>query len=106
MICSKMKDQRREADGPLTDLGESLWFLCPGCNEAHRVPVSGSQRPRWEWNGSLDAPTLSPSILIHGGGVCHSFVENGRIRFLGDCTHGLKNQMVPLPELPDWLRFA
>ena len=29
--------------------------------------------------------------------VCHSFITDGRIRFLGDCTHHLKNQTVDLP---------
>lgn len=31
--------------------------------------------------------------------VCHSFVTNGQIQFLGDCTHALANQTV---DLPDW----
>lgn len=33
------------------------------------------------------------------GKVCHSFVTDGRIRFLGDCTHALAGQTV---DLPDW----
>ena len=33
--------------------------------------------------------------------VCHSFVTDGRIRFLGDCTHALKGQTVPIPEWPE-----
>lgn len=32
--------------------------------------------------------------------VCHSFVTDGRIRFLGDCTHDLAGQTVDLPEWP------
>lgn len=32
-------------------------------------------------------------------GVCHSFVTDGQIQFLGDCTHALAGQTVPLP---DW----
>lgn len=31
-------------------------------------------------------------------GVCHSFVTDGQIQFLGDCTHQLASQTVPLPE--------
>ncbi len=31
-------------------------------------------------------------------GVCHSFVRDGRIQFLGDCTHELAGQTVDLPE--------
>ena len=30
--------------------------------------------------------------------VCHSFVRNGRIEFLGDCTHGLAGKTVDLPK--------
>ncbi|WP_223630229.1 DUF6527 family protein [Pseudomonas atacamensis] len=33
------------------------------------------------------------------GKVCHSFVTDGRIQFLGDCTHGLAGQTV---NLSDW----
>ena len=29
--------------------------------------------------------------------VCHSFVTDGQIQFLGDCTHELAGQTVPLP---------
>jgi hypothetical protein len=31
--------------------------------------------------------------------VCHSFVTDGRIQFLGDCTHALAGQTVDLPEI-------
>jgi hypothetical protein len=31
--------------------------------------------------------------------VCHSWVTNGRIQFLSDCTHSLKDQTVELPEI-------
>lgn len=33
-------------------------------------------------------------------GTCHSFVTNGAIQFLGDCTHHLAGQTVPLPPIP------
>jgi hypothetical protein len=33
--------------------------------------------------------------------VCHSFVTDGRIQFLGDCTHALAGQTVDLPEWPN-----
>ena len=101
----------------LADDGRLL-FWCPGCNEHHGVPVDG---PRgWVWNGSTVRPTLSPSILVrftlagpdrvpsnqyHGPypcetaeGVCHSFVREGMIEYLGDCTHALAGQTVELPD--------
>lgn len=30
------------------------------------------------------------------GSCCHSFVTDGQIQFLGDCTHSLAGQTVPL----------
>lgn len=35
------------------------------------------------------------------GSCCHSFVTDGRIQFLGDCTHELAGQTVPLPAFKD-----
>lgn len=32
--------------------------------------------------------------------VCHSFVKDGNIEFLTDCTHSLAGQTVPLPPWP------
>lgn len=98
----------------------SIYFDCPGCALGHCLPIGEGPGPRWQWNGSLDKPTLSPSILARGverltdeevaiieaGGkvtprpsVCHSFVRDGRIEFLGDCTHALAGQTVDLPPL-------
>jgi hypothetical protein len=83
-------------------------FFCPGCKSAHAVNTSG---PRWTYNGNPDAPTFSPSILVTYDGrdagedgappdVCHSFVRDGMIQFLDDCTHELANQTVEIPEWP------
>lgn len=30
--------------------------------------------------------------------ICHSFITNGQIQFLDDCTHALKGQTVPLED--------
>lgn len=85
-------------------------FVCPGCDEPHTIDPA-----IWTFNGNYERPTLSPSVLVRGsrfiGGpdsdptdkalwpkfVCHSFVRNGRIQFLGDCTHALAGQTVDLP---------
>lgn len=99
-------------------------FWCPGCNQAHAVRIPPAPEP-WKWNGNIDAPTFEPSILVtHDrwvppvtaenleqwraapwpqtkvGHVCHSFVTNGLIQFLSDCTHALAGQTVPLPDFP------
>ncbi|QDZ10502.1 DUF6527 family protein [Devosia ginsengisoli] len=33
--------------------------------------------------------------------TCHSFVTDGRIQFLGDCSHALAGQTIPLPPFPE-----
>lgn len=100
--------------------GGRFMFWCPGCNEAHVVG------PTWAYNGNPDAPTFSPSILVRSGHYyqpdkqcwcshkeqtgedppfkcfqCHSFVRDGQIEFLSDCTHALAGKTVPLPDWPD-----
>ncbi len=98
-------------------------FVCPGCADGeswrgtHILPVNwcppgreqspaNSGHAHWDFNGDMEAPTFSPSILSRQdrGGVpfvCHSFIRNGMIEFLGDCTHALAGKTVPLPELED-----
>lgn len=36
------------------------------------------------------------------GWRCHSFVNDGRIQFLSDCTHTLAGQTVDLPDFQGW----
>lgn len=96
-------------------------FECPGCGCMHYADE------RWQFNENVDAPTFKPSILVSGTrmtekgksdyeawcaaghpkrtepfdsepNVCHSYVTDGRIQYLDDCTHELKGQTVELPE--------
>lgn len=89
----------------LGDERETLVIVhCPGCNIGHpfRVKSDNSKRPSWDWNGDLKNPTFRPSMLVNQsrpGRRCHSFVEEGMIRFLNDCHHDLKGQIVELPVL-------
>lgn len=70
------------------------------------IPVEGPKA--WQWDRNTDEPTFSPSILVSVNWpaedgtpqVCHSFVRAGVIEFLGDCTHALNGQHVPLPDFP------
>lgn len=107
--------------------GGALSFWCPGCKCAHTIYHGAGTGPRWGWNGNAEKPTFTPSVLVRSGhhvpghdsggcwctfykehpetpehdrfkcGVCHSFVTDGRIQFLGDCTHSLAGQTVDLP---------
>lgn len=110
--------------------GNRLHFVCPGCRRVHGIQFGEGEGPRWTWNGDAEKPTFQPSILVRGGDftpagqeaydawreagcpspapefesistVCHSFVADGQIQFLGDCTHALAGKTVPLPAWPD-----
>lgn len=93
---------------PDTDPRRAYWFWCPGCNDAHRV-VDGPNG--WTWDGNETAPTFSPSILVTFDVTdrpdlsrrCHSFLRGGVWEFLGDCTHAMAGQRVPMVPLPEWL---
>jgi hypothetical protein len=87
------------ADWPTRELG----FWCPGCQSAHWVPTAGERA--WTWNGSLDSPTLSPSILRYEMPTsprCHSFLKDGKIQFLPDCQHALAGTTVDAPLVTEW----
>lgn len=92
----------------------SALFWCPGCDGAHGVRVRGEHS--WGWNGSVDAPTFTPSVLVtypanpnaleefkewRTERRCHSFVRDGKIQFLGDCTHRLAGQTVEIPDFDE-----
>ncbi len=108
-----------------------LSFFCEGCNEEHSVWVNGYKHPNstaWGWNGSMDTPTFTPSILIKSGHyatyfkegdscwctyntkhaddpssfvcvVCHTYITNGKIEYLPDSTHHLSGQIINLSEI-------
>jgi hypothetical protein len=87
--------------------GDNARFWCPGCDDLHLIDG------RWGIAGTDEAPSIIGSVLVsrqyhpemkakHGlvDDVCHSFVTDGRIQFLGDCTHAMAGTTVPLPEIP------
>lgn len=90
-------------------------FFCEGCKCDHGIWVNTHPNgSNWIFNNDVDHPTVSPSILItypsfrnkdeNGVGIagteyihtCHSFITNGMIQFLSDCTHDFKNKTVDL----------
>lgn len=104
-------------------------FLCPGCGMQHHIMIGEGPGPRWGYNGNKVLPTFTPSILVRTGHyapawnppscwctyrqehpeadsdlicvTCHSFITDGMIQFLDDCTHPLAGQTVPLLPAPD-----
>lgn len=116
-LSSKLRSFSYDVNREVT--GVAFW--CPGCSGSHAIVTRRSdptKHPIWTWDGNVDSPTFSPSVLVtvrwslvsKGEGdtaedrrdeVCHSFVEAGSIRFLGDCTHALAGQKVTLPDWPE-----
>lgn len=107
-----------------------LAFYCPGCKEYHAVHVDRPEHPVWGFNGNYEKPTFTPSILVKSGhycdhakpddcwcnfkerfpdegeppfkcGICHTYVTDGKIRYLDDCTHELAGQTIDMPEPPE-----
>lgn len=89
---------------------------CPACNEMHILPDG------WTFDGNVESPTFNPSFM-HSGvkktftdgkwdgfakdaegkpvpHVCHYILTAGVLNYCGDCTHDLKGQAIPLPDLP------
>ena len=88
--------------------------FCPACDFVHsfNVDLDGHGRwdgkPMWTFDGNYDSQTFAPSMLANKGQVdahhpvCHSFLRNGAWEFLGDCTHAMAGQKVPMiPPDPD-----
>lgn len=85
------------------------WFHCPGCLNDHGFTVGEPRRgpddPRWEFNGSFEKPSFTPSLLCNKDfptSRCHSWVKDGKIRFLNDCWHKLAGMTVDLPDWENW----
>ena len=85
--------------------GDVVSFKCPACKRNHSVDVTEGKG--WKFNGNLDAPTIAPSILVHPHESsfgpaqlrCHSFVENGKIRFCSDSDHELAGKTFDLQDV-------
>jgi hypothetical protein len=96
---------------------ESEGFMCincPGCKEEHVIATIKpfSNGAKWSFNSNFEKPTFRPSLLIRTGkyvdknysdeltsSICHSYIVDGKIQFLNDCTHELKGQTVDLLDI-------
>lgn len=92
------------------DSGKLVGYFveCPGCqaedqSSGHIFYLKMNDGgPGWTFNGNFEKPTFSPSMLARTPTTrCHSFVTDGKIKYLDDCTHPLKGQTVDLPEIED-----
>jgi hypothetical protein len=96
----------------LVDNGKSRVYMPCDPSEATHVKLNapGPYMTRmlplgpdgWMWNRDTEKPTITPSILTNGSDTmprCHSFVTDGKIQFLSDCTHALAGQTVDLLDI-------
>lgn len=82
-------------------------FECPGCGHSHGLYITHPNDigHKWGFDGNMESPTVTPSInskWTYAGGkkhVCHFFIRQGKIQFLGDCTHELKGQTVDMEDV-------
>lgn len=72
------------------------------------IQLSGtrSDTGNWSWNGDTENPTLKPSILMQFTWGedrvlyrCHSFVNDGKVEFLHDCSHENVGKTVELLDI-------
>lgn len=87
-MAHKVSKARREE-------GIVYYMWCPGCQFYH---VFG---PTWSFNGDMERPTFSPSLLSNPSWPerrCHLLVRDGRIEFLSDCWHALAGQTVEMED--------
>ena len=105
-------------------VADRFMINCPGCNDTHWFDGG------WSFNGDMQRPTISPSLMVTTGHYldihkpgdscwctynaehpdepapfkcyrCHSFIRDGRIQFLSDCTHELAGKTVDLPAIQE-----
>ena len=105
-------------NGPYDEGFAGYMFRCPGCRTFpfadtmvcfHTIRVvPRGEEPCWKFEGSVECPTFSPSILQKGRHwycgewveyCCHFFLKNGIFEFCGDSTHELAGQQ-QVPAIP------
>jgi hypothetical protein len=103
-----------------------MQIQCPGCKHGHEISIDSDRTreagvPIWGYNGNVDKPTFTPSLLVRTGvhagmkrmeddtdedwqrilnrsSICHSQITDGKIYYYNDTTHELKGQTIELPE--------
>ncbi len=90
--------------------GEYL-IQCEGCGCIHALNTVAEGKPKWTFNGDLNKPTFMPSLLVKWTKmidvekntfkhiICHSYIIDGKMQYLGDSNHELSGQTIDLPEI-------
>lgn len=88
-----------------------LSFTPEGIHFPTTIPVitkgNRDKANAWTWNGSLDKPTVRPSVKTQYTNqkgekvMIHYWLNDGVCKCLGDCTDGNKGKDLPLLEVTD-----
>lgn len=79
-------------------------FWCGGCGMHHVIRTDENIKSHHKFNNNIEHPTIEPSIKVEiphpeGNHICHSYITNGIIKYLNDCTHHLKGKELDLPNI-------
>jgi hypothetical protein len=129
-LCEGGKMRSLGAQGVEGTYGYMFWCPgCKDTHAVNVAAHPNGNRPVWGFNGDTVNPTFTPSLLVRSGHFapghpgpecwctynqkhpddpapyvcqqCHTFITNGMIQFLGDCSHHLVGQTVPMPPFPE-----
>jgi hypothetical protein len=73
--------------------------FCPGCGCSHWVYTD---EQKWELTGSVDMPTVRPSLAHNRGerkAQCHYHITDGQLVYFLDTHHQYRSQTI---DMPDW----
>jgi Family of unknown function (DUF6527) len=83
-------------------INNALAFHCPACKTTHQVDLA-----KWQWNQDEHSPTINTSVNVRieptdkaiPVKICRSFIYDGKIEFMSDCTHSMAGQTPEIPEI-------
>lgn len=109
-----MSNKAKEVIHEVTGVLYGYAVRCPACTELNLGSIHVfalkmcNGAPGWVFSGTLESPTFQPSMratategdtgTVH---VCHSFVREGKIQYLNDCTHRMAGTTVDLPDFEE-----
>jgi hypothetical protein len=105
IVCSAEQAEMVLIKLPQPDLGEYV----DHSTRVLPVMIRGKREGTncWSWNGDTEKPTFRPSILTQANYTeiarkdfcCHSFVNDGMVQFLSDCSHKYAGKTMELLEV-------
>lgn len=81
-----------------------LVYWCPGCQCGHGIWLvkKNGKDAVWQCVSRGETLTFQPSFMHERTDesgkrfVCHLFIRDHKLQFLGDCTHALADKTVPM----------